>query len=189
MTDTLAGAFIDTATRTRRPVPGQVANPNGMGRPTTFKLEYNDRCIELGQQGYSVAEIARDFDVPRTTLQKWAETRPDFANALARAMDASLAWWEEQARKGLNSREFNAALWKHSVAGRFRAIYGNHVVQEHVGKGGEALSSPIEIARRLAYLLDAAERLPGANATLIGQSKVGQDGSVSGDNASSDGAE
>lgn len=92
------------------------------GRPTKYDPSFCDRIIEYGQLGFSYAEMANAFDVVRETLTEWGKAHPDFSVALHRAKSASLAWWENEARTGLNKGSaFNAALWAKSMSGRFPA--------------------------------------------------------------------
>lgn len=90
-----------------------------VGRPSEYDPAYCDRVIALGKQGYSRAEIASDLDCSRQTLANWEKEHSEFLDALKRARDESLAWWEQQARKGLTNKNFNATIWSKSVSGRF----------------------------------------------------------------------
>jgi len=91
-----------------------------VGRPSEYDPAYCERVIDLGREGKSRAEIASDLNCSRTTLAAWERAHPEFLDALSRAKDEELAWWEAQARTGLNKgAAFNAAIWKQSVSGRF----------------------------------------------------------------------
>lgn len=90
------------------------------GRPTDYRPEMCETVIACGREGKSKAEIAAALDVTRETIYEWAKRHPDFSDALHRAHDLSLAWWEEKSRTGLEKgSSFNAALWKQAVSGRF----------------------------------------------------------------------
>lgn len=94
----------------------------GRGRPTKYDPAFCDEIVAMGQQGFSYAEMANGFDVIRDTLTAWAAEHPDFSAAVQRAKSASLAWWENEARNGINKGSaFNAALWAKSMSGRFPA--------------------------------------------------------------------
>lgn len=94
--------------------------PRGVGRPSGFDPTFCERVIELSKNGLSPAEIAAELGFPRTTMLSWGDVHPEFSTALAHARDFSLAWWEKQSREGLGKGSaFNAALWKHAIAGRF----------------------------------------------------------------------
>lgn len=90
-----------------------------LGRPTVYLPEMCDLVEEMGREGRSKAEMAAALNVTRETLYAWARTRPDFSDALARAEEFSLAWWEEQGRKGLSIPAFNAGLYAKAMGGRF----------------------------------------------------------------------
>lgn len=91
-----------------------------VGRPSEYDPAYCERVLPLGEQGMSEAEIAKALGVPRTTMRSWAAQHPEFSSALAHARDLSLAWWEEQGRRGINrGSEFNASLYGKCVTGRF----------------------------------------------------------------------
>ena len=95
--------------------------------------------IALGEEGQSQMQISAEIDVDRGTMLSWATQHPEFSTALTRAKELEQAWWEKRAQGALENKDFNANLWAKSVAARFRKDYGDHVVQEHVGKDGEPL--------------------------------------------------
>ena len=132
------------------------AQPAVMGRPTLYKPEYCETILELGRKGYSQAMMAAHWEVAKATINDWAKANPDFSNALARARVLSQGWWEKKAQEGLENREFNAALWKHSVTSRFREDYTDVTKTEVTGKDGGALevkSSDSALAREVAFML------------------------------------
>jgi hypothetical protein len=77
--------------------------------------------IASGRDGMSKAEIASVLDVSRQTLDTWAGQHPEFLDALQRAHELSLAWWEGKARTNLTTTGFQAGLWKQAMSGRFPA--------------------------------------------------------------------
>ena len=96
------------------------AEKRPIGRPSTYDPTYCERVLSLAEDGRSEAEIAKALGVPRTTMRSWGDQHPEFSSALAHARDLSLAWWEEQGRRGINrGSEFNASLYAKCVAGRF----------------------------------------------------------------------
>lgn len=93
-----------------------------VGRPSEYDPAYCERVIELGKLGYSKAEIASDLDCSRTTLDAWAKATPPFLDALNRAKDEELAYFERHGREGMfKGAGFNATIWAKSVSGRFPA--------------------------------------------------------------------
>lgn len=133
------------------------------GRPSTYPTgqaaeELCKRVIELGEQGLSEAEIAKEVGHPRTTLRTWAESGnwPEFTSAFARAAEMSLAWWERECRENLGNKAFNAQLWLKTVASRFRADYAERQTIEHTGPDGGPIQyqnlAEDEVDRRLHEL-------------------------------------
>lgn len=90
-----------------------------MGRPSKYEEAFCDAVIGFGQDGMSKAEIASSLDVSRQTLDNWGSEHPEFLDALRRAHEHSLAWWEKQARTNLATQGFQSGLWKQAVSGRF----------------------------------------------------------------------
>jgi hypothetical protein len=95
-----------------------------VARPSKYKAAMCDQVIELGHKGYSKAQIAREFDVSRTTLDSWASVHPEFLNALKKAKDMALAHWEDIGRSGMGmGKDFNATVWIFSMKNRFAEDY------------------------------------------------------------------
>jgi hypothetical protein len=92
------------------------------GRPTDYKPEFCEEVIELGKAGKSRAQIASALDCSRQTIANWEAAHPEFLDAMRRANDESLAWWEGEAQTGIaKGSAFNASLWAKSMTGRFPA--------------------------------------------------------------------
>lgn len=84
----------------------------------------------------SVAEMAKACGVCKDTIYQWAKAHEDFSDAFTRAKALSQAWWEEQARLGLYTRDgvsLNAGLWSRSMAARFPDDYTEKKQLEHSG--------------------------------------------------------
>lgn len=111
-----------TNTEKRKTNAGKKPAPRPIGRPTDYDPAFCQRVIELGAEGYSRAELASALSCSRQTLANWEGEHPDFLDALKRAKDEALAWWEGQARQGIHmGSDFNANLWAKSMNGRFPA--------------------------------------------------------------------
>jgi hypothetical protein len=109
-------------------------DPPKFGRPTKYKPEYCQRVIDLGFEGNSKAQIAREIGVDRNTLDDWAKVHPDFSRALKIAKELELAWWEDQGKSGLAlGRDFNAVAFIFQVKNRFRDDYAEKVDVRHDG--------------------------------------------------------
>jgi hypothetical protein len=91
-----------------------------IGRPTNYRPEYCDRVVELGAKGYSQAMIIADIGAgSRETINNWKKTHPAFLDAMVRARDLALAWWERQGIENLGNRDYNANLYRIIMMARF----------------------------------------------------------------------
>lgn len=97
--------------------------PQETGRPTKYKPEYNALIQMWGTEGKSRAEMCSLLNIGRTTLNDWERQFPAFRDSLARAREHSQAWWERKAQVSLGKKHFQAQLWRHSMAGRFKEDY------------------------------------------------------------------
>jgi transposase len=70
-----------------------------MGRPTKYKPEFCQRVIELASEGMGKAEIACGIGVSRDTIHEWTKVHQDFSDAIRRAYEEALAWWERKGRE------------------------------------------------------------------------------------------
>lgn len=118
---------------------------NRPGRPTSYQPGFCSAVIEYGGEGMGRAEIAAELGVSRQTLATWESTHPPFLDAMTRAYDASLAWWNRQGRLGIwdethrgedgvsVSRRLNAAAYRLQVINRFREDWRDKSELEHLG--------------------------------------------------------
>lgn len=105
------------------PKGNKYALGNNGGRPTDYDPSMCDQVVKMGKKGYSIAQMAAEFDVSRPTIDNWADQHNEFFEALSRAKVQAQAWWEHQGMSGLSNREFNAPVWKKSMEARFRDDY------------------------------------------------------------------
>lgn len=109
----------------------------GAGRPTDYRPEYCDTVIELGREGKSKAQIAANLDVSRDTIDEWCKVHPEFSDAIKRARELSLSWWEDQGQQGIwAGKLFNANAYGLQVRNRFPEEYKEKVIQEQTGPDG-----------------------------------------------------
>ena len=136
-----------------------MACETSVGRPSNYRQEHCDRAVELGKEGKSKAQIAASLGCVRQTLDNWAEKYPQFLDALTRARDLSLSWWEDQGQKGIWSREFNANAFKLQVMNRFPDDYRDKTSVEHTGKDGGPIETTDtrDMARAVLEILSMAE--------------------------------
>lgn len=91
------------------------------GRPTKYKPEYVDEVLDfIGEQGKSVAQLARHFRVAKSTIYEWAANHKEFSDAFMRAKDWAEAIWEDQYIEMMRDRDSNPQLVKLYFANRFK---------------------------------------------------------------------
>ena len=118
--------------------------PRPVGRPTKYDPAFCDRVVKIGAEGYSKAEIAADLGVTRETVNDWIKAHAEFSDAISRAHDLSLAWWEKQGRTNLSTGGFQGPLWKQCMSGRFPAEpYRERV--EHTGPEGGPIRQSVDL--------------------------------------------
>ena len=126
----------------------QVKRP--VGRPTSYDPSFCDAVIELGKKGKSKAQIACHLNVARQTLENWASEYPEFLDAITRAQDFALCWWEDQAQSYMledkEGQRLNASIWSRSMAARFPKDYRQEVKQEITGADGAPLLTAIQVS-------------------------------------------
>ena len=84
-----------------------------MGRHTEYRPEYCEELVKHMAQGYPFETFAVQVGVSRTTLYNWAETFPEFLDALKRGRDESLKWFIDAGRAGMvgKIKDFNPTVW------------------------------------------------------------------------------
>ncbi|MEJ6568572.1 MAG: hypothetical protein QNL80_06870 [Akkermansiaceae bacterium] len=74
------------------------------------------------QEGKGKAEIACALGICRDTLHDWAKTKPEFSDAIKRAYEEALAWWEKRGREATfgEVKGFNATSYIFQMKNRFK---------------------------------------------------------------------
>ena len=105
------------------------------GRPTAYRPEMCDIVIECGDEGKTLAEMARALDVDRSTINDWRERHPEFSRAIKAGLDRAQAWWEDKGRVatfgGVDG--FNATSYIFQMKNRFREDWNDRQAIEHSG--------------------------------------------------------
>jgi hypothetical protein len=144
---------------------GDPVTTHKIGRPTNYKPEYCDRVVELGAKGYSQAMIIADIGAgSRETISNWKKAHPAFLDAMIRARDLALAWWERQGIENLGNRDYNANLYRIIMMARFgQDGYREKQVVETV-QGGSGVDlrqlTPAERETLAALLIKAKIQQP-----------------------------
>ena len=90
---------------------------------TKYKPEMCDQVVELGKTGASQKIMFSHLGISRTTADKWKKEKPDFAEAMDRAVVESQAWWEREALANLNNRTYNTRLFEIATRAQFPQDY------------------------------------------------------------------
>ena len=120
-----------------------------VGRPTLYpqtpaaRRKLHDTVLECASQGCSENEIAVKLGVDRSTLFRWSNPKddrcvPEFVNVIARARDLSLAYFEDKIRNGgvgHDRDQIHPSIFRHVLATRFRADYGERDDSMRPGQG------------------------------------------------------
>ena len=126
-----------------------------VGRPTDYRPEYCETVIELGRKGKSRHQIAAHLDIAVNTLALWEGKHILFMQSMLRANQLAQAWFEDKAQNGMETREFNANLWKLQTYNRFRDSYSDRqaVDVNHSGQVGMESADNRQVARAVLALL------------------------------------
>lgn len=139
------------------------------GRPSKYPEGDEERrrlfsdILEHAECGKSLAQISARVDIPRSTLQSWADQHEEFSAVLTRAKELEQAWWEDQAQIGLTADKFNAAVWSKSMSSRFRGDYTDKQIIDATSSDGSmspkaALDASKLSADTLKELMDVRRR-------------------------------
>lgn len=116
-----------------------------LGRPLLYKPEMCEQAIELGKKGFSREMISSELGITWKTLLEWAQTYPEFGEALEEAKLEEMIWFERLGQAHLvevpQGARLNTSLWSRSVAARFPQKYRENAKIEVTGKDDK----PIEI--------------------------------------------
>lgn len=121
-----------------------------IGRPSKYDPSYCDLVLDLGAEGKSRAQIAASLGVSRDTIHEWSRVHREFSDALRKAKDLELAWWESAGQMNMTRQGFNATAFIFQMKNRFRDDYRDVIANEHTGKDG----GPIEMRRSAKDLTD-----------------------------------
>jgi hypothetical protein len=139
-----------------------------VGRPSKYDPSFCDLVLELGAQGKSRAQMAACLGIDRATLNDWCEKHEEFSRATKKALDLSLAWWEDAGQVNMTRQGFNATAYIFQIKNRFRDDYRDVNHHEHAGRDGGPIEtrqiSDREFARWLALKLHRGAMNGHANA-------------------------
>lgn len=86
--------------------------------------------INFYSEGYSDAEVASEMKITVKEYYRQIEENPVFAKLVEFGRTLSLAWWEGQARKNLNNKQFNTPLWVFNMKNKYGWVDKTEVKSE-----------------------------------------------------------
>ena len=90
-----------------------------MARPTKYEEDFCQASIDFLADGKSITQLARMLNVAKSSIYLWADTYPEFSDALEQGRELSQAYWEDELCNMMYSKEVNAPLVKLYFANRF----------------------------------------------------------------------
>ena len=90
---------------------------------TKYEPSMCDTVIELGKTGASQKIMYSTLGISKTTGDRWKKEKPEFAEAMDRAVVESQAWGEREALANLNNRTYNTRLFEVVTRAQFPADY------------------------------------------------------------------
>lgn len=67
--------------------------------------------------------MAACLGIDRDTLNEWCKQHEEFSRAVKKALDLSLAWWEDAGQLNMTRQGFNATAYIFQIKNRFRDDY------------------------------------------------------------------
>lgn len=145
--------------------PKKRGRPKKTGRPTSYDPIYCDAVIKCMANGHSATGFAGSIGVCRATVFNWANDHPEFLVALKAGQAAASQFWERILAKIASEGGGNATAAIFGLKNRASEDWADKVLTELTGKNGGAIEtkdmterSDLEIARRLAFLLEKGAR-------------------------------
>jgi len=148
-------------------------------QPIPFTPDLPDEALALASIGMTAVEIAAHWAISEETLDLWAKTHSELAEALQRARTRAKAWWTRQPRLAIASKDnkFPAGAWSQQV----RALF-----PEYDDKKGVTVNLNLSDLVRVAIPITPEplqERVSDAASALIDHAAVGLTPSPTGTSA------
>lgn len=106
------------------------------GRPSKYDPSFCDQVIASGAEGKTLAEMADDLDIDRSTLADWTERHEEFSRAVKRGLEKAQAWWERNGRLATfgGIEGYNSTSFIFNMKNRFKDEWREKVETEHSGQ-------------------------------------------------------
>lgn len=126
------------------------------GRPTDYDPAYCATAKEVLARGHSIAGLAGEIGVARSTVYLWEKEHAEFSDAIKAGQAAAILFWERRLIEQSETGEGNTTATIFGLKNRAADEWADRTVTENVGKGGGPIQyanmSEEEIDRRLAEL-------------------------------------
>jgi len=83
------------------------------GRPTKYNKKLCEKALKLFEKGFSIVQVAAEFNVSKDTIFEWAKVHPEFSDSLAKGKAKAEAFWEtilQGGASGANEQPVNQGL-------------------------------------------------------------------------------
>lgn len=94
-----------------------------MTTKSKYVPEMCDTVVELGKTGASQKIMFSALGISKSTADNWKKSKPEFAEAMDRAVVESQAWWEREALANLKNRTYNTRLFEIATRAQFPQDY------------------------------------------------------------------
>lgn len=103
------------------------------GAPTKYDPAYCDHATSFLADGYSVAALAGDIGVAKSTIYKWIDEHPSFSDAVKVGQAKATLWWERRNIEFAKTGEGNATAIIFGLKNRASDEWRDKVETEHSG--------------------------------------------------------
>jgi hypothetical protein len=114
-----------------------------MGRPTGYDPEFCDRAVAFLADGFSIAALAGELSVARSSVYKWIDEHPEFSDAVKIGQAKATLWWERANRTLAITGQGNATACVFGLKNRSPEDWRDVKATEVTGKDG----GPVEVNR------------------------------------------
>lgn len=88
--------------------------------PSKYDPSFCKKLIEHMSKGFSYTSFAGIIDVNVTTLDRWCNDFPEFAEAKTIGESKNLLYWEQKGIEGTEGKQVSAPMWMFNMKNRHR---------------------------------------------------------------------
>lgn len=104
-----------------------------VGRPSDYDPAFCEEAIAFLADGYSLAALAGEIGVARSTIYKWVDEHPEFSDAVKRGQAKAVLWWEKANRNLAMTGDGNATACVFGLKNRAADEWRDKIETEHSG--------------------------------------------------------